>query len=190
MTTNRDNRVTWLFAKFAATFGQKWLKPLDDDLAYDMAFEVWGKAITALTPEQLERGVEAMRASPDEWPPSVPGFLRMALGLPEEDTAARHAALLADDELSKEIRQRAGGYDVRRAERRDAERMCRTVYRELIRTCNERLLDGIAVEPRAFIEECREARRKRALQEHARDALPGAQTVCASLPEHLQRTGA
>lgn len=178
-----DHRTEWVFARFTAAFGARWTTPLDADDALDAALEVWGRALAALTPEQVRQGVAAVEAEPDDWPPSVATFLRLALGLPSLEVGAANAARMSGDPLSREIRTQAGSPRVRMASANEAERICQAAYRDLLRRFNEEILAGRPVEPVTFLHHAREQRRQIALQPNRSGEMAVAGDV---IPKHLQ----
>jgi len=46
------------------------------------AGETWAKALRNMSPTQLARGIEACAESSDDWPPTLPQFRTMCLGIP------------------------------------------------------------------------------------------------------------
>lgn len=146
MDNETSARVDRLFARFMALYGERWARPLRDERVEAMAREEWAPAVQALTDDQVRQGIEGCKASMREWPPSFGEFVRLALGLPEPAEAAIRAAKGDPDDLSRVIRQRAGGsHAVAVTDRGD--RICERAYHEVVRDLVQQVSRGHPVEP-------------------------------------------
>ena len=88
-------RISELFAWMAAVYGRKWTANLDDPDAMRIAQAVWESGLDGLSDEHLEAGRNACIHRRKDWPPSLPEFRRLCLGLPDGVTAI--AAALRED---------------------------------------------------------------------------------------------
>jgi hypothetical protein len=70
-----------LFSKFVAIWGQKWLKPLEDDRARNDAINVWGNMLSELDDEQIVFAIDKCSRM-CEFPPSISEFIAAAWDIP------------------------------------------------------------------------------------------------------------
>ena len=88
-------RISELFAWMAAVYGRKWTVNFDDSDAMRMAMAVWQDGLCDLRDGHFEVGRNACIHRRKDWPPSLPEFRRLCLGLPDAATAI--AAALRED---------------------------------------------------------------------------------------------
>ena len=79
-------RRVWL--RMTEIYGHKWTSAFGDD-AMVGAGETWAKALRDLTGSQLAVGIEDCAVSVDPWPPTLPQFRAMCLGIPDLPTVIR-----------------------------------------------------------------------------------------------------
>lgn len=65
----------------AAIYGHRWTSAYSDDVA-SMAGDTWAVGLAGMTPAQLGRGLTDCARSADAWPPSLPAFRALCLGIP------------------------------------------------------------------------------------------------------------
>lgn len=85
-------RMARLWEAMAGVYGHKWTATYGLTPAQGMAGRAWAAGLRAMSPEQVRRGLDACINRGDEWPPSLPAFKQMCLGIPKM-AAAKDAAL-------------------------------------------------------------------------------------------------
>nr|WP_255703327.1 hypothetical protein [Lysobacter sp. GX 14042] len=65
----------------ASIYGHRWTSSYGDDPA-GMAGDTWASGLAGLTGAQLAHGLQACLASSEPWPPTLPEFRSMCLGIP------------------------------------------------------------------------------------------------------------
>ena len=134
-----SNRISELFIWMAAVYGRTWTSQYAGETA-KVAAAAWSEGLSELSDGHVEAGRHAVLKRGGDWPPSLPEFRRLCLGLGEAG-AAIEAAMRGDrthpiarhliagvisfdrDRLSAkdlEKRYRAGLADARQAAERDA----------------------------------------------------------------------
>jgi hypothetical protein len=62
-------------------FGHRWTSNYGEDPRGHVA-DTWSRALADLPPSQITRGIEAAAHGSDGWPPSLPEFRALCLGIP------------------------------------------------------------------------------------------------------------
>lgn len=70
-----------LWIAMADVYGHRWSSSYGVDPAAG-AGETWARGLAGLTPQQVGQGVDSCIASSDPWPPTLPAFRAMCLGIP------------------------------------------------------------------------------------------------------------
>lgn len=118
-----------LWMAMADVYGHRWTSAYGTDPAQG-AGATWARGLSGLTPEQVGQGVDACIASSEPWPPTLPEFRGMCLGVPS-------FAFVRDDlTRAPEYRHRftlltwrgVDGYAYRQASQDRADRMLRDAY--------------------------------------------------------------
>lgn len=119
----RDVGALWV--AMADVYGHRWVSSYGADPAKG-AGATWAKGLAGLTPRQIGQGLDACIASADAWPPTLPEFRAMCLGIPtlaavrlDRDKATPFARL---------VWQHLDGYRMRQASADAADRMLREAY--------------------------------------------------------------
>lgn len=115
-----------LWIGMADVYGHRWTSAYGNDPARG-AGSTWSLGLSGLTTEQVGHGVQACIASSEPWPPTLPEFRAMCLGIPS------FAAVRLDvgDERSPFtvlVWQYLDGYAYRQASLERADRMLREAY--------------------------------------------------------------
>jgi hypothetical protein len=77
-----DPVVRRLWTRMAEVYGQRWTSAYGAD-ATTGAGATWAKGLAGITPMQIRAGIVAAMAGADPWPPSLPQFRALCLGIPE-----------------------------------------------------------------------------------------------------------
>lgn len=163
-------RRVWL--RMAEIYGHKWTSAFGDD-AMAGAGETWAKALRGLTTSQLALGIESCAEAIDPWPPTLPQFKALCLGIPELHTVSREMR----DTNGKRSRftllvwKNLDGYRYRQSTVEQSDRLLRDAY-EIAR---EHIMRGGALPDLPAAE----------LSYAAEERKPGSPDVAA---EHLART--
>jgi hypothetical protein len=157
----------------AAIYGHRWVSSYGENPA-GLGGDTWAAGLSDLPGVALARGIEACIAAADPWPPTLPEFRSMCLGIPSladvrfelhEKTATRSmfAAL---------VWQGIDGYAFRLASRESGDRMIRDAY-ELARVMRG---GALPQEPAGAIEQ-----EKREVVPAAPEVAAAALAECRSL---------
>lgn len=145
--------VARLWTRMTEIYNHRWTSANGED-PRGSAGQTWAKGLAGLTPQQIGRGLEAAIARGDGWPPNLPEFRGLCLGIP--DFAEVNRELLCVESAKRTPFARLvwtciDGYAHRHAPARDAERMRREAY-DL--ACDHVMRGGeLPAEPVAVIEQ-------------------------------------
>lgn len=85
MTTSKEITLKLkseaLFSKFAAIWGQKWLKSFEDSRVYNEAVKIWAKVLSEIPQENIQFAIHKCSKLYD-FPPSVAEFIAAAWDIP------------------------------------------------------------------------------------------------------------
>lgn len=124
-----DDVIDALWIGMADVYGFKWTSAVGADPATG-AGATWAVGLAGLAPEQVGAGVDACIASSEAWPPSLPEFRAMCLGIPHL-AAVRfelHEQGATRTPFTALVWQGIDGYAFRLASREHADRMIRDAY--------------------------------------------------------------
>lgn len=108
-----------------ATYPHKWVSAVGDD-SRSPAGRAWARSLAGLTRQHIDRGLDACRNSSDPWPPSLPEFKALCLGIPS------FAAVKLDTERAEPFTRMVwlylDGFRMRQVSAEQGERMMRDAY--------------------------------------------------------------
>jgi hypothetical protein len=81
-----DNYVLRLWIVMAETYGHKWTSPMGET-----PNETWVSQLKSLSAEEWVAGITKLKASHEEWPPSLPAFMSWCTGVLSEAEAKQQA---------------------------------------------------------------------------------------------------
>lgn len=122
-------RMRTLWERMTEIYGHKWTSAYGED-AEKGAGLTWAKGLMEVTPRQLAAGLSGAIASSDPWPPTLPEFRRLCLGIPSlgavqfelrNNKGARSPFLC-------QVWTYVDGYLFARADQTRADRMLRDAY--------------------------------------------------------------
>lgn len=131
-----------LWAAMLATYGHRWASAYGQD-PNGVAAATWAAGLAGLTAGQVAAGLRACLTFGDGWPPTLPEFRALCMGIPALSTV-RAEMLRPDAERSpftRFARALIDGHRYRQADAREADRMLREAY-ELAR---EERMRGVAL---------------------------------------------
>jgi hypothetical protein len=116
----------YLWLHMAGLYGHRWTSSYGED-PRSAGGKQWALTLAGFTRAQIDTGLEACRATGEEWPPSAPQFKARCLGIP---TFAQVKADLGRREhgFTRMVWQCLDHWLFSRAETRDAERQLRNAY--------------------------------------------------------------
>lgn len=160
-------RRLWL--RMAEIYGHRWTSAYGVDVSTG-AGGTWAKGLAGLSAQQIAAGLGAAMASADPWPPTLPQFRAMCLGIP---TLAAVACQLSKPgaEATPFVRlvwQNLDGWAFRHADQREADRLLRAAY-EI--ACEHVMRGQPLPEPSLGIEADAPKPRRPASDEVAREAM-------------------
>lgn len=124
-----------VWERMAAIYPNKWRaamgeSPHSAEGKLSVYGDTWAKGLTGLTPEELGRGLEACITRTDPWPPVLPEFRALCLGIPSlaevREDLQRDGADRAP--FTVMVGRRMDPWAYRNADQRAADRMLREAY--------------------------------------------------------------
>lgn len=175
-----------LWRRMAEIYGQRWTAAYGED-AVSGAGDTWAKGLVGITPQQLARGLEACITRADPWPPTLPEFRALCLGIPtllqvREDLARQGEQRMPFTRL---VWSRLDAWAYRHADGREAERLLREAYTD----AREAVMRGEPLPPPPLEIEHKPEPPKPATPEVARRALDEARAALG-LPPRDDEKGA
>ena len=121
------NVLARFILRMTLIYGHAWVSRYGDSIE-SPGGAVWGRALAELTPNQIRIGIEACEQSASEWPPSVPKFRALALGIPSL-AKARHQVGTSEQTAFRRVLWRyIDSFQFRQATKKDADRMLNEAY--------------------------------------------------------------
>lgn len=125
------SRMRTLWLRMAEIYGHRWTSAYGDNPDAG-AGPTWAKGLEKLTPAQLAHGLTTAIASADGWPPTLPEFRSMCLGIPTF-AAVKHELRTSKDTgrrspFLRQVWSFIDGYMLARADHDKADRMLRDAY--------------------------------------------------------------
>lgn len=113
----------------AEIYGHRWTSAFGEDAATG-AGQTWAHGLTGLTAAQIGDGIERMLIEADDWPPTLPQFRRLCLGVPSLPAVSFELRQHDGDKspFARLVWSRLDGYAFGRADQAHAERMLRDAY--------------------------------------------------------------
>lgn len=133
-----------MFARLAAMYGHKFTSAYGEDPA-SLAGDTWAAGLAGLTNEQLADGLRACITRNDAWPPSLPEFRGLCMGVP--CIALVKAELLRDrrewSQFTHLVARYLDVYALRMGDQRTADRLIQGAYD----VAQERVMRGETLPP-------------------------------------------
>jgi hypothetical protein len=87
MAMPRNAAMRRFWARMVAIYGHKWASAYGDACEADdgkltVAGDTWQRGLTGVTEHQIADGLESCLTSADPWPPTLPAFRALCLGIP------------------------------------------------------------------------------------------------------------
>lgn len=118
-----------LWGRMAEIYGQRWTSSFGEDASAGAGM-TWARGVAGLTVGQIAQGIEAAVASSDPWPPTLPAFRALCLGIPS--LAAVRADIRSDRiermPFTRMVWQHVDSYAYKRADADRSDRMLREAY--------------------------------------------------------------
>ena len=114
-----------LWKHMAQIYGHKWTSGYTADPA-GAAAKTWSKGLSGLSARQMADGLAACIASADPWPPTLPQFRMMCLGIPPFDAVRADAG--QRDGFTRLVWQYLDGHRYRLASADKADKLLQAAY--------------------------------------------------------------
>lgn len=115
----------------AEIYGHRWTSSYGDSTEADGAPGTWAKGLAGVTPAQLADGLKACITSSDPWPPTLPEFRAMCIGIPSLVSVRAEVNGKGDrTPFAMLVWQRLDSYQYRQVSAKDAERMLAGAYED------------------------------------------------------------
>lgn len=165
-----QGRMATLWRRMTEIYGHRWTAAHGES-AEDGSGETWSKGLTGLSAQQLATGLEACIVRADPWPPTLPEFRALCVGVPSllqvrEDLRRKDCERMPFTLL---VWRHLDAYAYRMADGRDAERMLREAYAD----AREAVMRGeqLPIPPPAVQHQQQEQKLKPASEEVVRQEL-------------------
>lgn len=122
-------RIRTLWLRMTECYGHRWTSAYGEDAGAGAGL-TWSKGLASLRNDQLATGITTAIASADPWPPTLPAFRSMCLGIPSL-AAVKHELRRSNGARSPFLRlvwDRIDGYLFARADADKADRMLAEAY--------------------------------------------------------------
>jgi hypothetical protein len=136
-----ESIIRRVWQRMAEIYGHRWTSAYGDD-AGQGAGVTWAKGLSGLSPEQIARGIEGAIVSADSWPPTLPEFRALCLGIPTL-AAAKVAINDKENAFSRLMWMRMDPYAFRVASSERAENIIAGAYH----MAREHVMRGGALPP-------------------------------------------
>lgn len=131
----------------AEIYGHRWTASYSPDPDPNGAAGTWAKGLAGISPAQIAEGLRACIASGDPWPPALPEFRAMCLGVPSFDAVKNMRPGAERSPFTRAVWFRLDQYAHRHASVRDADRMLQAAY-DAVR---EEVMRGAVIDPPAAL---------------------------------------
>lgn len=124
-----DQKFAEFFAVMLGIFGHKWTLHYGDDPS-GISARVWKDGLAGLNLKQIAEAIRHYKNASvtDSWPPSLPDFRRVAMGIPSLAKAKHDLRTGNTTPFSKVMWRFLDGFVYRQASYRDADRMAGEAY--------------------------------------------------------------
>ena len=121
-------RMRTLWLRMGEIYGYRWTSAYGED-AEKGAGETWSKGLSGISPRGIADGLSAALVSSDPWPPTLPQFRAMCLGIPSFASVVRVIRGAAEKTaFSRLVWQHLDEYRHRTVDADKAERLLRDAY--------------------------------------------------------------
>ncbi len=123
-----------LWERMAAIYGHRWASAYGEaperEGTLTVAGDTWARGLAGLTPVQIGEGIDRCLASGEPWPPTLPEFRALALGIPALAVvrAEVRPGAPAVSAFTRAVWSRLDGWAYQRADADRADRMLREAY--------------------------------------------------------------
>ena len=123
-----------LWAAMAGIYGSRWSSSYGETPNEGGAGRLWHRGLQDLTDAQVRAGIDACTRAVDDWPPTLPAFRRMAIGIPSKAVAmdAAFGRAIPPGETAQRfliaMERRIDRYSLRRMDAEKAERHVGRAY--------------------------------------------------------------
>ncbi len=124
------SRMRTLWLRMTEIYGHKWVSAYGAD-AEQGAGQTWAKGLGGINAQQLAHGLSSALASSDAWPPTLPEFRSLCLGIPTFAAVKHELRTTGNAKRSPFLRQVwefIDSYLFARATAESADRMLRDAY--------------------------------------------------------------
>lgn len=123
-----------LWERMTAIYGHRWVSSYSDTCA-DVAGATWAAGLAGFTAEQLGRGLRECARGADAWPPSLPEFRALCLGVPSLFEVERdlRPGYPNPSPFARMVQSWLDPFALRNADARESRRMIRDAFEECAR---------------------------------------------------------
>jgi len=123
--------IRTLWARMTEIYGHRWSATFGESTDGNSAADTWAKGLAGITGVQLADGLKACIASSEPWPPTLPEFRAMCLGIPSLISVRAEINGKGDrTPFAILVWQRLDSYQYRQVSAKDSERMLVGAYED------------------------------------------------------------
>lgn len=133
-----------LWQRMTEIYGHRWTSAYGEDAA-GSAGKTWARGLSGVAPAQIAAGLEEALVSADDWPPTLPRFRAMCMGIPPLAAVRANIAggAAIRDRFAALVWQNLDAYRWRNADAETADRLLRDAYE----VAKERVMRGEELPP-------------------------------------------
>lgn len=122
-----DRTLNRLWLRMAQIFGPRWTTAFGDTPA-EGAGELWASGLANMTAAQIKRGIAAAALGADPWPPTLPAFRALCLGIPSQAAALKDAQGPRREPFSRLLWSFVDSWTLAHVDTSTAQRLLRDAY--------------------------------------------------------------
>lgn len=125
---NTASRIRTLWLRMGEIYGHRWSSAYGESAELG-AGATWGKGLADCSPRQIANGLSAALVSADPWPPTLPQFRAMCLGIPAlSRVKLAIAGTIESSPFSRLVWSHVDAYRLRTSDADKGERIIRDAY--------------------------------------------------------------
>ena len=170
----------YLWLRMTAMYGHRWTSSFGDD-PRGFAGREWSSELLKFTRRQIDDAIQSCKAGSDGWPPSLPSFKLLCLGIPKFTTLKADIGK-RNKPFTRFVWQHLDSYAFTTSDTRSAEALLRSTYDH----CVELRMNGAELPDHAAADIGYE---KKIYKRQPRDVVLGRLDECMSLLKSNEGTG-
>lgn len=117
-----------LWVRMAEIYGHRWTSSYGAEANPEGAAGTWAKGLAGVSAGQIAEGLRACLASAEPWPPTLPEFRAMSLGIPSLSAVKLGIKCGDMNAFARLVWQHIDGYRYKQADYKTADRLLQEAY--------------------------------------------------------------